>query len=232
MERNGQELVVIPDPELKVKTVCGVCNNGWMSSLEAETIPVLGEMVEGHTVDLSEDQQALIAAWSVKTAMMSDSMKGRNAPNLFYTREECSNLRICRSIPANTLVWIGRIDGMHLANVGTDFTLNDQVGSRLASCIATTIVAGHFVTQVVAVHHDQPGAQLEAIPCKWGNWNQNLEQIWRIQKPVVTWPPPLSFTNGGQDAIAYLFDRWRVGTKTDIIPNHGSTMASVLPRWD
>lgn len=32
--------------ELKVKTVCGICNNRWMSVLKKENIPIIGEMVE------------------------------------------------------------------------------------------------------------------------------------------------------------------------------------------
>ncbi|MDE1161187.1 MAG: hypothetical protein PW792_04480 [Acidobacteriaceae bacterium] len=223
MERRGRDRVVIPDPELTVKTVCTGCNNGWMSSLETESIPVLGAMVDDRPVDLSVAQQTLIAAWSVKTAMMSDSMKGRSAVNVFYTRGDCSGMRVGRSIPERTLVWIGRIDGMHLANAGTDFMLNDQMGKPLASCIATTIVAGHFVTQVVTVHLEQPEGRLDAIPCKVGDWDLNLEQIWPIQKPVAAWPPPVSFTNGGPEAIAYLLDRWRIGAETDIIANPHST---------
>jgi hypothetical protein len=100
---------------------------------------------------------------------------------------------------------------------GNDFTLNDEVGDRFATNIATTIVASHFVTQVVTVHHDQEGKRLSDIPCKFGNWNDKLIQIWPIQQPVVHWPPNGTFTNGGPEGIAYLMDRWRVGEQTDII---------------
>jgi len=86
MIRKGREVVVVPNPELKVKTVCGVCNNGWMSNLEADNIPIIGTMLEDKSTSLDEQQQRLVAAWSVKTAMMSDSMKGRNAPNRFYNQ--------------------------------------------------------------------------------------------------------------------------------------------------
>jgi hypothetical protein len=96
-----------------VKTVCGICNNGWMSDLEADNIPVIGSMMQDIAIPLDEAQQKLVAAWSVKTAMVSDSMKGRAAPNQFYTRDECINMRLKREIPARTLIWISRIDGMH-----------------------------------------------------------------------------------------------------------------------
>jgi hypothetical protein len=217
MIRKGQEVVVIPDPELKVKTVCGTCNNGWMSDLESDNIPVIGVMLEDNPTDLNEDQQKLVAAWAVKTAMMSDSMKGRNAPNKFYTRAECVAMREKREIPKDTLIWIGRADGMHLADVGNDFTLNDTNGDRLVTNIATTIAVGHFIVQVVTVHHNQAGKRLSDIPCKIGNWADKLIQIWPIQQPVVHWPPQGTFTNGGPEGIAYLMDRWRIGEETDII---------------
>lgn len=217
MERKGKEVVVIPNPELKVKTVCGTCNNGWMSDLEKENIPIIGEMVDGKPIDLNEDQQKLVATWSMKTAMMSDSMKGRNVQNTFFTRGEGRNLRLNRIIPALTLMWLGRVDGMHLWNMGTDFTIIDAEGKRLATIIAATIVAGHFVTQIVTVHMDQKDKVLADVPCKFGDWNENLIEIWPIRQSVVRWPPTKTFTNGGPDGIAYLADRWRIGEETSII---------------
>ncbi len=220
MERRGQATVVIPDPELKVKTVCRVCNSGWMSTLESKNIPIIGEIVENRPIELNADQQKLVAAWSMKTAIMGDSMKGRHAPNRFYTRDECRNLREFRTIPPLTLMWIGRTDGMHLWNMGTDFTLNDLEGKHLATIIASTIVAGHFVTQVVAVHMNPEDKPLSGLPCKLGDWADKLVQIWPLQPPVVHWPPPKTFTNGGPDGIAYLADRWRIGEEAHIIAPH------------
>jgi hypothetical protein len=223
MERKGKAVVVIPNPELKVKTVCGICNNGWMSDLEAENIPIIGEMVDGKSIEMNEEQQKLVAAWSMKTAMMSDSMKGRNAPNRFYTRDECRDMRVSRTIQRLTLMWIGRTDGMHLWNMGTDFTINDDEGKRLATVIASTIVAGYFVIQIVAVHMNQEDKVLAAVPCKFGGWADKLVQIWPPQQSIIHWPPPKTFTNGGTDGIAYLADRWRIGEEINMIVSGRST---------
>lgn len=138
----------------------------------------------------------------MKTAMMGDSKEGRNASNRFFTRDECRNLRVSRTIQPLTLIWLGRMDGMHLWNMGTDLTLNDSEGKPLATIIASTIVAGHFVTQVVAVHMNQEGKVLSDVSCKFGDWADKLVQIWPPQQPVVHWPPPKTFTNGGPDGIA------------------------------
>lgn len=203
-----------------MKTVCGICNNGWMSDLEADNIPVIGSMMQDIAIPLDEAQQKLVAAWSVKTAMVSDSMKGRAAPNQFYTRDECINMRLKREIPARTLIWISRIDGMHLGDFGTDFALFDPQKERIGMGSVSTIVAGHFVTQVVTVHFEKENSEISALSCRTGNWNDFLIQIWPIQKQVVQWPPKVSFTNGGPQGIAHLMDRWRMGEEVEkVIPS-------------
>jgi len=205
------EKKVIPDPEIKVKTVCGVCNNGWMSKLEAENIPAIGSMLQDIAIPLDEAQQKSVAAWTIKMAMVSDSMKGRAVPNQFYSRDERVKMRLNRDIPARTLMWIGRINGMHLGDFGTDFALFSPEKERIGMGSVSTIVAGHFVTQVVTVHIEKANIEIPSLPCKMGNWNEKLAQIWPIQAPTVEWPPKASFTNGGAQGLAYLMDRWRMG---------------------
>jgi hypothetical protein len=205
----------LPDPEVKVKTVCGVCNNGWMSQLESDNIPTIGDMLDDVPTQLDEAQQKSVAAWSVKTAMVSESMKGREATNQFYDRDERVNMRVSRQIPPRTLIWIARMDEMHLADFGTDFALFNPEKDRIGMGSVTTIVAGHFVTQVVSVHVEKPNTEIPRLPCKMGNWDDSLAQIWPIQKSVVQWPPKVSFTNGGPQGLPYLTERWRMGQKTD-----------------
>ena len=65
------------NPEIKVKSVCGVCNNGWMSNLEAASIPVVGNLMQDISLPLDTSQQTLLATWAVKTAMVLDSTNRR-----------------------------------------------------------------------------------------------------------------------------------------------------------
>ena len=218
MQRGKAGKVIIPNPEITVKTVCGICNNGWMSDLEADNIPIIGNMLDDIAVPLDETQQKTVSAWAVKTAMIGDSTKGRLAPNRFYKRDECVSLRLTHGIPTRTLVWICRIDGMHLASIGTDFTLVDADKNRIAMGSVATIVVGHFVTQVVTVHVEKEGVEISALSCKMGNWDDSLIQIWPIKKPTVHWPPEVTFMNDrGPRGIAYLMDRWRIGGGVDRI---------------
>ena len=210
---------ILPNPELVVKTVCGICNNGWMSDLEAETTPIIGNMFQDIAIPLDENQQKSVAAWSLKTAIMSDSMKGRGAPNLFFERKECLNLRLGREIPNRTRVWIGRMHGKHLGNFGTDFTIVSQEKTRIGTGSAVTIIAGHFIAQVVGFHLTPQCKANAEISCKPGDWDNMLISIWPIERKTVQWPPRVSFTNGGRRGIGYLMDRWRIGNPTDLIVN-------------
>ena len=54
------------------RIVCGGCNSGWMSLLEAETEKLLGPLVTGPGIGgtLSLEQQAILARWAAKTLIV------------------------------------------------------------------------------------------------------------------------------------------------------------------
>ena len=64
---------------------------------------------------------------------------------------------------------------------------------------------------VESAHDDFP------VQPKPGDWGNMLIRIWPKERQTVTWPPNVSFTNGGPLGIAYLMDRWRIGEKRDLI---------------
>ncbi|MFE5797015.1 hypothetical protein ACFQ8C_31170 [Streptomyces sp. NPDC056503] len=74
-ERNlytGGQMKVIPHKfaTMTVKCVCGTCNNGWMSRLEASVKPFLMQLTRGEQIALGPAEQTALATWSMKTAMM------------------------------------------------------------------------------------------------------------------------------------------------------------------
>jgi hypothetical protein len=222
MRRGAGPEVILPNPEQTVKSVCGTCNNGWMSRLETENIPIIGSMFQDLSIPLDEAQQHTVAVWAVKTTMMFESTKGRKAENRFYTRKEGVNLRASREIPNLTRIWIGRIAGSHLNQTGTDFALLSG-STRIGTASVSTIIAGYFVTQIVTIHPASELAKQSMIELhlKPGDWDTMLISIWPVEQPTVTWPPNASFTNGGKLGIGYLLDRWRVGTKVAMVTNGG-----------
>jgi len=63
-------------------TVCGVCNNGWMSELEGDAKPVLIPLIEDpHRLEeLDLEHRTLIARWTLKTAAMLNRASAYSAP--------------------------------------------------------------------------------------------------------------------------------------------------------
>lgn len=222
IQRGNASPKIVRDPQQKVKTVCSKCNNGWMSELENESIPLVGEMFKDRPKQLTESQQHSVAAWAVKTAMVSESTKGRNAPNSFYEKDERVKLREHRTIPDRTRIWIGAISGSHLGAFGTDFTILANGQARIGMGSAT-IVVGHFVVQVVTTHINRDFAAKDILDVqpKGGCWYSKLIQLWPKEHDTVRWPPKVKFTNGGPSGIAHLMDRWRVGDRVAKVTKDG-----------
>ena len=72
-ERGGQKLGnwLTAKPRLKVKWLCASCNNGWMSTLENETKPVLESILDDKSKELYAPAQLTIARWAVKPLWFS-----------------------------------------------------------------------------------------------------------------------------------------------------------------
>ncbi|MGD0404603.1 MAG: hypothetical protein ABSB66_15565 [Candidatus Acidiferrales bacterium] len=208
---------ISPDPELTIKTVCGTCNNGWMSALEEKCIPIIGALVQDQSTPLDDSQKELLSAWALKTAMVTDSTNKRREP--FYERSERVKLRENYTIPDRTIVWIGRASKSSLAALGTDVWIDIPPILKVAKSTATTIIVGHLVIQVFSIHvlsgHLQNDAAITAVQPKPGPWDDTLIPIWPIDGRRVVWPPKLTFdtVNHGPLSIAVLLDRWKIGQK-------------------
>jgi hypothetical protein len=129
LKRAGAPEVILNNTELTVKSVCGKCNNGWMSTLEGETKPILEQMFDDKPISLDVNKQQLIATWVAKMAFLFDSTKGRNAENVFYEKAEGVAFAEYRQIPQFTSIWIGRIEESHRSADGADFTLKSPENS-------------------------------------------------------------------------------------------------------
>lgn len=201
------------NPEITVKTVCRTCNNGWMSSLEAECIPLIGSLMQDVAAPLDPSQQSLLSRWALKTAMVLDSTNTR-ARSLFYQRSECENLRLNSTIPDRTRVWIGRSSLNSLHADGTDVVIQAPDGTKIGLGNATTLIVGHLALQVFAVHPkpEYKNNPMNVAP-RPGPWDDLLVQIWPAKTRSVSWPPPQTFTDRGSRQIGHLLYRWRMGKR-------------------
>jgi hypothetical protein len=218
MDRYQSEQIIIPNPEITVKSVCETCNNGWMSHLEAKNIPIIGSMLVDLSITLDHSVQETVTEWVMKTAMVFDSTRPKAAGVRFYCRDDCSKIRERLFIPEHTRVWIGRINSKHLLGLGTDYRyLRPDTNEPHGQSTITTLVVGHFVAQAITQRKFQKFAHLDmpVLQPKGGGWEDYLTKIWPTEREWITWPPRDSFTNGGPNGIAYLMDRWRVGERVD-----------------
>ena len=152
----------------------------------------------------------------LKTAMINDSTKIRNGNQMFYTDQERTAMRESRAIPPQTRIWLGQIDeDWHIGIHGTDFTITNGNKLRLGEGAVTTIYMGRFVVQVVTEHIKPEYAHPDfpRVNPKSRDWEKMLIEAWPTLSKKLLWPPPTPFTNGGPNGIAYLMERWRIGTR-------------------
>ena len=121
-----------------------------MSELETEARPILSPLIAGEARELDTAEQATLAAWGTKTAMMLDFIQ---AKPLVRSKEHAEFFASKRP-PRNAHVWLagyGPIDFLARAEA---VTLRFRPpGSRVADLIKEFLVTyriGHLVFQVTA----------------------------------------------------------------------------------
>lgn len=69
--------------------VCEDCNNGWMSTLETEAMPILKPLIDGALLllNISNTERTIVARWATKTAyVMSHAAPLGKTPDPSHTR--------------------------------------------------------------------------------------------------------------------------------------------------
>jgi hypothetical protein len=192
---------------LRIRTVCENCNNGWMSKLEEDTIPVLRPLLVDLSVRLSPDDQILLASWVMKTGVVLDSIYKHSH---FYQKEECEILRKNRTIPTGTVVWIGRYFGNALHAGLSDFVLDSPPHLKIANGCVITFVLGRVVFQILSARPKPEYKELRVdVGYRPGKWDRLLTKIWPNADTQIVWPPPLSFTLHSEFSIRNLVHRFR-----------------------
>lgn len=214
------------DPEQKINTVCHTCNNTWMSQLEEKNVSRLKPMLFSQPVTLDAGGIRLLTEWTVKTAMVSDSIKPRNDNENFFTRPERVAMREHRTIPERTRVWVGALQNsdpklLHIGCHGMDYTIMIDGGkTRAGTGSVSTIYTGHFVVQTVTEHTHTPAAAdaRDYITPPRGVSDERLVEIYPGKPKSVNWPPT-PFTEWGPTSILFLMERWRMGEQVSKIKN-------------
>lgn len=191
---------------IRVKHVCEGCNEGWMSTLEDRTRPVLTPLIHGEPGSLDQDAQGLISAWAVKTAMVFECTRV-NAEKFYEPRERMA-LRERAVLPTGTGVWLAcRLNGSGIFVDAHFLTGTNKPGTRAFHGYCSTFSMGHFVVQVLTprlMGKPPPRSSLK-IACNPGPWDAATRQIWPVITPSREWPPPLGL---GDEGFFSLTHRW------------------------
>ena len=117
LNRLGRGLGVRAPFRQKVRDVCGDCNHGWMSHLEATAQRILTPFILGKPGQIEPNDQGAIAAWVEKTALTAmlvssaeERDRGFGVPASEY-RELHALRDKPRPLPASQF-WIGRYEGV------------------------------------------------------------------------------------------------------------------------
>jgi len=174
--------------------VCAGCNNGWMSRLETSTRKVMAPAMQGREVHLSSGDQALVALWATKMALLLErsmiDIRGRG----FAPASHFKWLHDNHSPPPTTRVWIGAVRdfGDHPA---WGHTATMQHGAEISEGYLAAFTVGHVLFQVLGIENltvRPVGDGPIALPLRDGRY---LVPIWPDLLPEVIWPPPSVFAN-------------------------------------
>jgi hypothetical protein len=139
--------------------ICSHCNNRWLSVLENDARPILAPMINGTgSFTLTSDQQKLLAAWALKTALVLDLVSG--APMIpagfFYA------FRQRREALPNTAVWIGAY--LDKSAIWVD---HHGIPAEKPTDFVTTFTVGRVVFHIVGMIDEGTVALPTDTPALW-----------------------------------------------------------------
>ncbi|MEO7212966.1 hypothetical protein [Mucilaginibacter sp.] len=166
----------------KLRNVCTICNNGWMSELEQVNKANLTALILGQSILLNKDDLLNIAEWAVMTSYVREfedlktkAIKQRDV--LYLMKNELP--------PKNWKIYIGRYQGTeykmryrHIgvgyAMINSNYTINmaDYEGMNTQY---STFVVGELIIHASCTYIDQP------VPDVDGKLLSKLNQVWPLK---------------------------------------------------
>jgi hypothetical protein len=187
------------EADLVVRCVCKKCNNEWMDQLDKQADRLITPVVQKQRVSLAGfTDQALLAAWVYKAAILGDQAKpgpGIPAADHRYFYDHWQPPRGC-------FIWVAglrELPGHYEAWVTTKNLRGDTSDGRTDTGYYATMVVNHFVAQMVVL----PFREI-AIPNRATN-PQVLRQVWPPTYDTTQWPPPAALRRADLPTLAEAF---------------------------
>jgi hypothetical protein len=174
------------------RTVCTVCNNGWMSRLEAAARPILmnlfGARRENETRTLSPDEATVLARWAVKTSWTSElsGLGDQNQSHAWMPADMRRRLCVEDAPPATSWVWLTACQDLDLcqqlqAHVVYDRTSPPTPGQTPRRILANCLIVNGIALLVYSFDSRAPFPPPLAAPHGLRLWPK---------PPSVEFPPP------------------------------------------
>jgi hypothetical protein len=186
-----------------VKSVCGRCNNEWMSKLQERAKPLLIPLVRGETITLSPEAQEIIAAWVAMFVMVAENAE---PTKIAISQWHRTYFYATRTVPDHWGIWIGNYQRGHwvghLVHNVAPITLPSNIpkpndaGLYPPNTQTTTFVVGQLYV------HAGSTSLPEAFEFV-GAGTARLTRIWPVNDAVI-WPPPV-LSDQEADIIANAF---------------------------
>ena len=96
------------------------CNDGWMSHLEKDAMPILTPLGHGERRHLSEDDQRVLSFWAAKTVIVSEYTDDATLTMSDAQRSVLYTHRAAHSLPDGFMVCVSTRDAVAEAPLSDD----------------------------------------------------------------------------------------------------------------
>lgn len=191
-------------PDLKANRTCRQCNNRWINRLDTAAKPLLAPAVRGQATTIGRGSpQAVVAAWCFKTVLLLElCAKGRAA---FIKARDYRAFYDLRHPPEAAFVWLTAYspevqeEEEFQAGWVRPWEIRLKRSGADREGYSVTFNVGHFAAVVFG--HDPPddlniglGDELAEVG--------GLLQVWPPTDVAIHWPPTVSYSAAGLDALS------------------------------
>lgn len=189
----GRSAAGLKTINVKNRATCTACNGGWMSRSETKATTLLPPMIRGEPIQWDSAQQARVARWAFKTALMLDrsSLASQVAP-----RRHFRFLFDEQSPPESVTIYLARYfpgpGEDHLGVIGSSYRPTGVNRHLYPDPYQITFSIGQAVFQVFGHSGTAPveirrAGQLDSgliVPL-----GGTFRQLWPFRSEDFAWPP-------------------------------------------
>jgi hypothetical protein len=189
--------------------VCEICNNGWMSDLDAEAAATMSNIIRyGSAVSLLPLGISSIARFSYKTAVVADCAKSTGIP--FFSPAERKRFSEGKhNVPSGIQVWLSTVRTTRLHGRYTGHYRKIKTGRyRNFKGFVFTYTVGFLVIQLAALRWGSrvlKRPRLVPYLLQADGWKPVSVPLWPPDGRPVLWPTEQFLTDETINAIA---ERW------------------------